>query len=346
MNISEFGGNGSASEQVKQFIEFRIAYYVNNSALWVLAFVGLICNLLAFITICMIKPFTNASFFVALLAVLDACVLLMKLIYQQLTAYNVPIGDLGCSITTFLGNFLIHFSTWTLVTMTIERFVAVWFPLRVNRIFTMFRAKILATIIGCLLVSLNIHFLWTYEIYVDSNPDIQLNCRSRKRYDYFEKHYWYWINSCVYAFIPCGVLTVLNALIIYGMKKSIRLQKKMTTVDRRAPSRNNQQKQVTIMLVAVSIACVCFLLPICIFYLGSVYQPASMDPHTQATYFLYTELVLLTAELNHVCNVFFYFFSSPKFRSMLIKLLTSHFRRREDKSSHHQYSMSTTIQKL
>ncbi|XP_064597259.1 growth hormone secretagogue receptor type 1-like [Liolophura sinensis] len=297
-----------------------VAYYISKSALWILTIIGLVCNSLAFVTISKIKPFSTSSFYVALLAVLDTLVLLTRLIYQQMTGFDVPMGNIGCAAFTYVGQCILHISTWTLVIMTIERFVAVWFPLRVMELFTMRRAKISVAIIAVVLLLVNIHNTWTYEE-VWQDPPQGLNCVPRPEYVYFHKIVWYWINSCVYAFFPCVILIGLNGLIIWGMRRSFKVQKKMTNGECVGSSKQTQQRQITIMLVTVSVAFVCFLLPICIFHLVSVNWNYAKSTEETARYHLASEIVFFVAEIHHAINFLFYFFSSRKFRTVLIKLV-------------------------
>ena len=42
----------------------------------------------------------------------------------------------------FLGNHLVVYANWVLVTMALERFMAIWQPLRVNRMWTSRKAAI------------------------------------------------------------------------------------------------------------------------------------------------------------------------------------------------------------
>lgn len=316
--ISNFNDTFGYGE-LEKYDEFIAALYMNKCGLWILTIVGLVCNTLAFLTISSIKPFAASSFSVALLAILDTVVLVMRLFYQQLTAYDVSMGDAGCAIFSFLGSFFLHLSTWTLATMTIERFVAVWFPLRVSEFFTLKRAKVSILIISFILILLNMHILWMTHEYVNPFPPIALDCGFRNEYKEFEKNVWFWVNSCVYAFIPCASMIVLNALIIFGLHKSFKMQKQMINGECTSSSKNMQQRQITIMLVTVSVAFAVFLLPVCIFYLAR-WEPKTL--RETARFYLTQEIVFFVAELHHAVNFLFYFFSSRKFRTMMIRLVT------------------------
>ena len=54
----------------------------------------------------------------------------------------------------FLGNHLVVYANWVLVTMALERFVAVWQPLRLTRLWTSRKAAISLTVVLLVTVTL------------------------------------------------------------------------------------------------------------------------------------------------------------------------------------------------
>jgi hypothetical protein len=93
----------------------------------------LFCGVSALITISRMKPITSSSIYIAMISLIDAFNLIFKLSYLLLTLYDIRLYDGGCKTMYFMGTFFMHYSNWLLVSMTIERFVAIWFPLKVTK---------------------------------------------------------------------------------------------------------------------------------------------------------------------------------------------------------------------
>lgn len=55
---------------------------------------------------------------------------------------QVVFGTLGCKFLYFLGNHLVVYANWILIALAIERFVAVWEPLRISRTWTPHHAAV------------------------------------------------------------------------------------------------------------------------------------------------------------------------------------------------------------
>ncbi|XP_059166042.1 green-sensitive opsin-3-like [Physella acuta] len=128
--------NNSLSEEFKTLPLYIAARYINLYYLWVIFAFGFPGNIFSFITILRMKPLTSPTGYVAAVAFVDNACLLFKVLFHSVTKFDVPVGDAGCGIITFLGSFSSHFANWLLVAMTVERCLAICMPLRVGSICT------------------------------------------------------------------------------------------------------------------------------------------------------------------------------------------------------------------
>lgn len=115
---------------------FHIAYFLNRYYLWIVFAFGFPGNIVSFVTILRMKPFTSPTRYVATLAFVDNVCLVCKLLFLMLTKYDVHIGNKGCAALMFLGSFTAQFANWLLVAMTVERCLAICLPLKVGSICT------------------------------------------------------------------------------------------------------------------------------------------------------------------------------------------------------------------
>jgi len=67
-------------------------------------------------------------------------------------------------MTMFALLFALHFSAWLLVLVTIDRFIAVWFPFRATILCSGRRARLAASILALIVVLYIIHVFWTVEL--------------------------------------------------------------------------------------------------------------------------------------------------------------------------------------
>lgn len=311
----------SILQQLGQYPEYKAAVIINNYYLYVLCAFGLPGNVCAVITICKMKPLTSSSVYMAMLSFVDAMNLIFKLMYLLLTLYDIRMYDGGCKTMFFFGTFFMHYSNWLLVSMTVERFIAIWFPLKVTKLCTKRRACINIVVIAFLLFGVNLHFWWStieipHKVYV-------WHCYFLDQYLYFMSKIWYWIDGAIYSIVPFILLLIFNTMIILGIKLASSKQKILTNkIDKtQGTEKVKYQQQITTMLISVSVVFVILTMPNCIFFILEDYWNYTESIHTYAQYFLIYNVVFLLSDLNHAINFYLYFLSGRKFRMMFINMI-------------------------
>ncbi|OWF40588.1 hypothetical protein KP79_PYT04465 [Mizuhopecten yessoensis] len=165
--------SANSAPSIYDYGEYWAALYINKYYLYVIVAIGLPGNLAAVVTICNMRPLTSSSVYMVMLAIVDSVNLGLKILYLQLTLYNVQMGHAGCKVMFFCGTFFMHYANWILVAMTIERFLAIWLPLKVSELCTRTRAFLVMGLIAVPLLGLNLHFFWsTLENYWDYTKNL------------------------------------------------------------------------------------------------------------------------------------------------------------------------------
>ncbi|KAL8585035.1 hypothetical protein ACOMHN_043671 [Nucella lapillus] len=305
-------------EGMTQYVLYDVTININEYYLWVVLAFGFPGNALSLLTILRMPSVSSSKMHVALLAVVDNCAIVSKLLYHQLSKHHVSLGHGGCKVIMFLGNFFSILAGWILVAMTLERFIAVWFPLKVNRIYS----KRKATIVLVTIIVLTFAFNSIFFAAMQEDAEMLL-CTYTDALFSFMLNYWYWADALAYAIIPCVIILVSNTLIIVNVQMSTRRQRRLTNNFDPKSRRVRDQQQITTMLIVISIVFLLLMLPNSVFYLVSETWKESTAPDSYARLeFHFTkQLVHMLSDFNHAVNFYLYFLSMATFRHRFLDTL-------------------------
>nr|AAP45004.1 peptide receptor GPCR [Drosophila melanogaster] len=210
-NTTEMDANESAGEDEEMLrIAFFIGHFVHQYYIPVLCCTGSIGNILSVFVFFRTKlRKLSSSFYLAALAVSDTC-FLAGLFAQWLNFLNVDIYNQNyfCQFFTFFSYLASFCSVWFVVAFTVERFIAVIYPLKRQTMCTVRRAKIVLfclTLVGCL------HCL-PYIVIAKPVFMPKLNttiCDLNSEYKEQLALFNYWDTIVVYA-VPFTTIAVLN----------------------------------------------------------------------------------------------------------------------------------------
>ena len=85
-------------------------------------------------------------------------------------------------------------ASWTITIMSIERFMAIYFPIKTKTLTSKKKLIIIMVVTALTMAALNLHFFWTYKIHKW--------CSSVTKYKLFLSQYWPWINFVFYSLLP------------------------------------------------------------------------------------------------------------------------------------------------
>ena len=114
----------------------------------------------------------STCLYLAVLAVVDLIVLytrcgndwLTHLAKVDLSNRLMVYSESICKVYPFVFNFIVHLSRWLIVAMTIEAFIAIKYPPKMANMCTQERARAVILLLTVLLVCVNLHFFWSYEL--------------------------------------------------------------------------------------------------------------------------------------------------------------------------------------
>ena len=213
-------------------------------------------------------------------------------------------GD--CKLYKFLFFFCEHYSSALLVIMSIEKFFALYFPLKTRSVCTVGTARWVSGITSLIFIIFNAQSLFIYEAQTDSyGYDRCLYVRVSVTY----RLVFFRLNSALYSFGPFILMIIFNSAIIYKFLKT-------KFRNRYADSQSTSQALVksatkgTAMLLTVSFTFIILTAPISIgLAIGQRVHPI-----------LHTVTSLL-GYLNHGINGVLYCIIGSRFRNELTKML-------------------------
>ena len=222
------------------------------------------------------------------------------------TQYRVdPFTWLDCKFFTFLTSFSTELSSWLLVVMCIEKFFALYFPLKTRSICTVAMAKRVTFVVTFILAIYNSQAFFIFKVFV-SPADGYKYCHLVN----ISKHYAFLyqkIEGVLYSLAPFTIMVLTNGAIIYKfMRASCARDQGGTESTNQALSKSANKG--TAMLITVSVAFLLLTGPVAV----SSIVALRFDPIQQ--------LVVTTMRyINHSINAVLYCTSGSRFRNELLK---------------------------
>ena len=242
-------------------IYFEINNILQKFLLPILIVCGFLSNTISFLIMKRIKISATTKY-MSFLALIDSGVLLIGGISFWINSvkYNSStfISIIACKLIPFLFYSFADYSVYIIVLMTIERFYAVWKPLKAKQMNKkrLFRFNIL---IGCLFCCLvNFHFLITHSLvyqpnfinnnnnnnidysYLKSNESVHNFEEENKKnknficeyhlWKEFYDYYWIYIDASVYSFVPSFLIITFNILIIILLNKAKNVNSNLSAI--------------------------------------------------------------------------------------------------------------------
>ena len=275
---------------------------------------------------------TSSCIYMAALAVADTVVLWTYLFNMLSRLYiNWISGPLFCKFLNYISSVSSQMSVWLVVSMTIERFIAVYFPFKAGKFCTTKNARIAILCILAFFLCLGSHeFVTTYF-----HPTRRICRHDVIKYALFLEIFNY-VDASLSCYIPEILLFTFNFMIIAKLKKTYAKQKELT--NDAGKDKSEQAKQVTTMLLTVSLTFAFLMTPFAIFYVSSIYFVDMRVPHTYAISALVHQITVLLIMINHTINFLLYCISGKRFRNELRRLICCW---EDPKETASKYTMST-----
>ena len=273
---------------------------------------GLLGNLLCLLVMSR-KAFRSSQFalFTSVLAISDSIVLVIKM--QTPIAYlwnSVTVSSANCVIGVFCFYVFNQCSSWCLVHVTIERFVAVMYPLDVRDIISRKKAILLLLSTTFVLIVINLHVPFHTRV------DYIIGC-------YWTKAFWdsmfygvyLWTDLLIFSVIPFLIIFPLNCIIVWKLCNRKKIIKASNT---------SKEIGTVFTLFGISLAFVILSLPTVInalqtlitgevrdnLALSTIISDVMSDFHFAINFYVYCltgtkvrrELSLMIMQVLHVCS--------------------------------------------
>jgi hypothetical protein len=191
----------------------------------------------------------SSYFYLALLAIVDICVLYSGcLLFMLEITFNYQPqlhATIYCRLGFYIQHLCTYISAWLIVAVTFERFIVVRFPFQSIRICRMHVAYTI-TIIICIFFSLyTAHCFFTMDIIHD---DIQTNDGYHPEYNVCDiiihRHLLAFLDLCFYSVIPSLLIIIFNILIISTMFYAIKQRRNYLQASSFLPTMNTSPRNL------------------------------------------------------------------------------------------------------
>ena len=306
----------SSAAYVKPFFEYNIfitgVWFYQNG--WkIIVPPGLFGNVIIILATLKMKPFNSTSLFMMSLAVVDLSLNCIRIPFKEVRLQSTAV----CRAMWYLYNALPMYSNYILLFWTLERVIAVQFPLRASEWCTVKRTIIVVAATG--IFSFGITIAW--PISVVSTPS-GLGCRPHKDLVEFIMKVWNKVDSSFFVFIPMIVIFLSNMLIVTRLQQSTKRHQQMTSSEVARKKREKEQRNTTITLIAVCVAFLTLHMPIAIYNCFAIYRDEMISQEEIANWEFVNGLGLTMAELQNSINFYLYFLTGKRYRQVTYRILS------------------------
>ena len=301
---------------------------------------------------------TSTSAFMILMAVADLLTLLVGLFVDWLSSLRVSVFGsdpwFPCTAEAFLKYTIGDVATWIKVLFTLNRFVAICFPLKKPIVCSQSSVKYQASAVVAAAVCKNLHVFWTRELLVgvegrkekcndtnevdrdsgsasfDSSTFISICGYPNPESAYFEMYVRPVIALVTVGILPFCIVLFCNIFIIRAMLKMYRTRRQHDMIHQTSARQQDSQQiyQTAGMCLAASMSLLVCLTPSIIMSLGHAYWA---DGGSNVTYKNAKIVNNLIYYINFSANFFLYCLSGKGFRDILKETVL---RRRSTKRRH------------
>ncbi|BFZ03615.1 hypothetical protein BsWGS_06654 [Bradybaena similaris] len=304
MEVASDSGNYS------QYILYNVTMYISEH-LWFVMIFGVPGNIASIFTIMSMSTVSSSKAHVAILALTDTLAIASKVVYWQVSNHALHLTAPGCAFIMYIQQISTSYANWIVVAMTTERFLAVWFPLRVGRIYTRRKAFIVLACLALATSCLYAFFFWSW------NERHELNygywCEMKPEFQTFLVRF-YWVEGLYWAVLPILFIVIGNVLIITNIKRARKAQRHLTNAFDQGGRKSRDQRQITVMLIVVSLVFLLLNLPNAVFYFFRKFWVFEEPSYEEVKFMFTARLIHLLADANHAVNFYLYFLSMSSFR--------------------------------
>ena len=296
-------------QEAETFMTYKVAKYIDMFWFPVLIPLRLVGNTLSFLVMMRSNNRkVSTCIYMAAISINDNAMMFWALWYLH-SFENKPVF---CKIIAFISYLILQNSTFQILAMTIDKYIAIRWPHRAAAYITPKRAKNTICTIFILVTVYNLpHFFITSLIegqcYGYSVKSILTKVHS-------------WLSFVLNGVIPYTLLIHVNYVIVKTVRNSRRMFRSRVGTEKRQKSVKSAENQLTTMLLLVTSL---FMILLFTTYIRFIYASfvISDTPSKFASYILIFEMSYKLYVTNSGINFFLYCISGNKFRNDLKELV-------------------------
>ncbi|KAH3842959.1 hypothetical protein DPMN_116465 [Dreissena polymorpha] len=316
--------DANAPDNMQELIDvFQIIGYIIQPLILV---VGVAGNILTLVTM-MFSRFKDLTsrYIILFLALSDTALLLtqplnkfwiIKLIGIDLRA----LSTLSCKIFFVIFRSAKMTSSWLVVLLCVERYVAVIFPLRAKSILR--KHYIVVAIALDYVIITTYNSVWHFSSGIQGGickPDLPS----------LQQSVFVTIGVTFYSFIPTIILLVLTPHIVFRLFRHAKMRQalkgNLSSATNSSMSANKKQitktLKASVMVIGVLISYGILIIPISTVHIYSFTAGFSAFDANSVAFFIFREISQILEQINYAINFFFYVVCSRQFRQRLNEIL-------------------------
>lgn len=340
-SLTERGGNTTTGNPMMQ--QPGVLQYFNYIFLPVVTIVGVTGNIFTIIVM-RSKRFSNTTSSISLiaLAISDTIFLVIQPFHKAFVTKFLGLdirafSDVLCKLYFIILKSSKMMSSWFVVGLCVERFIAVWFPLKAKLIVTKRTVIVMISVIVMVIATFN--GCWSYAYTITKGVCVHdgYNHNSTQEVQLFGGMLL--AGLAWYSLIPIPVLVILTTLIIWKLTIQIRARKSMTT-----KSNDDIHIKITVMLIGINISFILLVCPISIFQFVAFQKKSHGHGNHNEWLKVLKEFSQGLEQFNYGINFFLYVLTSQQFRDAFVGLFRKNLPRDTFTSSKYK-TKKTTISK-
>ena len=307
-------------DEVETFTTFKIASFIGTYWLPTLVPVGLVGNTLSFLV--MNKPNNrkkSTCIFMTAISVNDNFMMFLAFYTWLIEGLKIHEWDeIECKSFAFLVLLTLQNTTYQVLAMTIDKYVAIKWPHKAAIYSTPKRAKVTVILIYvCVFIYNSPHLVFS--------SIIGSQCLGYVKGGFITKIYS-WLTFVLNAIIPFSLLIHMNYVIINRVNQSRKMfvREEINVVEtqdnKRQLAMKNAENQLTIMLLLVTTLFLVLLIPTYVRFMYLTFVKID-SPEKYATLMLFYHITNKLYFSNNGINFFLYCVSGQKFRNDLKEIL-------------------------
>lgn len=316
-------------EQDELFLRVKNAMFMLQYFLLpVFLVTGLFGNIFTIVTMASSRFQHLTSRYILIFLAISDTVLLVTQPFNKLWVMKLLGTDLRALSRTSCKAFFIIFksakmtSSWLVVLLCFERFIAVVFPLKAK---TIIRKRLIFPVIA-----LDYIIMFTYNSVWHFSSDV-VNGICKPDVPSLKHKVFVTIGTTFYSLIPTALLMIFTPQIIVRLVRQSKVRRHLSTrmgsgrpVPQNMSIKSKKEKEMvraSIMVLGVMIAYIVLIIPITTVHLYAFTAGVSAFDTGSLGFFIYREIAQTLEQINYAINFFFYVLCSYAFRQRVNEIL-------------------------